>query len=73
MSFPEDARQNDVECFQLLIIGDNFIEIDEVFRVNLSTFYPDLVGDPGSATVTIIHDGDSKTNKCTLSLSLSMV
>ena len=58
LTFQDNARLNDEECFQVLIIGDNFIEVDEVFHVNLSTRFPDLLGDPSTATITISHDGD---------------
>ena len=71
--FPETARQDDMKCFQVLIIGDNFIEVDEVFHVNISTFFPDLIGDPGSATVTINHDGDSKTLYIMISYTLAII
>ena len=52
-----------MQCFDVLIIGDNFIETDEVFRVTISTFFPDFVGDPSSATITVTRDGDGKINK----------
>ena len=61
-----------MECFDILIIGDNFIETDEVFRVTISTFFPDFVGDPRSATINITRDGDGKTNKDYRDFSLLM-
>lgn len=61
VTFPDDARQGDQELFQILVLGDNFIETNEEFAVNISTVFSDLIGEPGSAIVTIIHDGDSKT------------
>ena len=60
VTIPGNARTGDMRCFNVLIIGDNFIETDEVFRVTISTFFPDLVGDPSSATITVTHDGDGK-------------
>ena len=60
ISFPVNSRINDMEPFYVLILGDNFIEIDEMFAINISTVFPDIIGDPGSAIVTINHDGDSK-------------
>lgn len=60
VTFQDNARENDRACFQVLIIGDNFIETDETFHVNLSTNFPDILGDPNSATVTVRHDGDGK-------------
>ena len=60
VTFPPNSRPDDKEPFYVLVLGDNFIEIDEVFAVNLSAVFPDFIGDPESAIVTIIHDGDSK-------------
>lgn len=60
VTFPPNSRPNDQQPFYILILGDNFIEIDEVFAVNLSAVSPDIIADPGSAVVTINHDGDSK-------------
>ena len=62
ITFPDNAREGDSISFQILVIGDNFVETNEVFTVNISSFFPDVIGDPSSATVTIIHDGDSKTS-----------
>ena len=61
VTLPSNARLGDMRCFDILIIGDNFIETDEVFRVTISTFFPDFVGDPSSATVTVTRDGDGMT------------
>ena len=63
VTLPSNARLGDMRCFDILIIGDNFIETDEVFRVTISTFFPDFVGDPSSATITVTRDGDGMTNK----------
>ena len=63
VTFPSNARLNDDQCFDILIIGDNFIETDEVFNITISTVFPDFVGDPSSAMITITHDGDGKANK----------
>ena len=63
ITFPDTAREGDSMLFQVLVLGDNFIETDEVFSVNISSFFPDVIGDPSSASVTIIHDGDSKTKQ----------
>lgn len=60
LTFPEDSRPADEKCFQVLVLGDNFIETDEMFAINISTFFPDLIGSPGSVLVTISRDGDSK-------------
>lgn len=60
VTFPPNSRPNDQQPFYILILGDNFIEIDEVFAVNLSAVSPDIIVDPGSAVITINHDGDSK-------------
>lgn len=66
VTFTSNSRLDEQECFRVLIIGDNFIETDEVFRVTISTLFPDIVGDPSSATITVTRDGDGKTNKrCT--------
>ena len=60
VTFPVNSRINDMEPFYVQILGDNFIEIDEMFSINISTVFPDIIGDPGSAIVTINRDGDSK-------------
>lgn len=60
VTFPEASRPDDQNCFQAVVLGDNFIETDEVFAINISTFFPDLIGSPGSVLVTISRDGDSK-------------
>lgn len=60
VSFQNNARVNDRACFDILIIGDNIIETDEIFLVNLSTVFLDRLGNPSSATVTISHDGDGE-------------
>ena len=63
VTLPSNARLGDMRCFDILIIGDNFIETDEVFRVTISTFFTDFVGDPSSAIITVTRDGDGMTNK----------
>ena len=49
-----------MELVQVVVLGDNFIETDEVFAVNISTLFLDIVDEPSSVTVTIVRDGDSK-------------
>ena len=58
VTFQDNSRQGDRMCFQVLVNGDNFIEIDEVFHVSLSPLYRDLLNEPNSTTIIIIHDGD---------------
>lgn len=60
VAFQSNARVNDTACFEILIIGDNVIETDEVFYVNLSTRFPDRLGDPSFSRVTVSHDGDGE-------------
>lgn len=63
VTLPSNARMGDMRCFDVLIIGDNIIETDEIFRITISTLFPDFLGDPSSATITVTRDGDGKTNK----------
>ena len=42
VTFPPNSRPDDKEPFYVLVLGDNFIEIDEVFAVNLSALFPDF-------------------------------
>ncbi len=57
-----------MRCFDILIIGDNFIETDEIFNVTISPFFPDYVGDPSSAIITVTRDGDGMINKVNFNL-----
>ena len=66
VTFANNARQGDQQCFRVLIIGDNFIETDEVFRVNISTFFSDFVGNPSSTIITVTRDGDGKIKTITI-------
>ena len=60
VTFRDNSRQGDRQCFQVLVKGDNFIETDEVFNVRISPLYRDLLREPYSTTITIVHDGDGK-------------
>lgn len=60
VTFTSANRVGDRLPVPVVVLGDNFIETDEVFAVNISTIFPDMTADPSSATVTISRDGDSK-------------
>lgn len=60
VTFPRNATSGDKECFELLIIGDDFIEANESLRVTISSFTSDIVGDPSSFVIHLTNDDDSK-------------
>ena len=61
LTIPQGSRNGDSVCFNVTIIGDNVLEDDETFTVELTTITQDVVVDgSGSVTITILHDGDCK-------------
>ncbi len=51
---------DDMECVNISIISDTFVEDDEVFMVLLSTNDPDVILSPHAANITI-DSNDSET------------
>lgn len=48
------------ECFTVVILNDNFYEVDEEFSLNLTTTYPNIILSPNYKIIRI-KDDDSES------------